>query len=274
MGLCLPRGAEMIAAILGVWRAGAAYLPIDGALPVERIAFMLADSRVRLVLGREEQLGDLPVGSAQLVALDDPLTEMLLTQPAAASRSAVDPASLAYVIYTSGSTGKPKGVGVTHGSLANYVGSVSSRLGWTSPGTRYALLQPQVTDLGNTVVFASLATGGSCMCCPLKRWWMPRLLPPIWRSTGSTRSRWCRRIWRRWWGRWVRSGCSRRGRWCSVVRLLRSAGRGPGGGRGWIGRCSTTMARRRPRSGWRPGRPGRVRCGRFADREYPLPCAG
>jgi thioesterase domain-containing protein/aryl carrier-like protein len=64
------------------------------------------------------------------------------------------------VIYTSGSTGTPKGVAVTHGSLANYVASVSSRLGWDEPGARYGLLQPQVTDLGNTVVFTSLVTGG------------------------------------------------------------------------------------------------------------------
>jgi acyl-coenzyme A synthetase/AMP-(fatty) acid ligase/acyl carrier protein len=63
-------------------------------------------------------------------------------------------------MYTSGSTGVPKGVAVTHGSLANYVFAVSRRLGWVRPGMRYALLQPQVTDLGNTVVFAALATGG------------------------------------------------------------------------------------------------------------------
>ncbi|WP_461018122.1 non-ribosomal peptide synthetase, partial [Streptomyces daliensis] len=64
------------------------------------------------------------------------------------------------MIYTSGSTGVPKGVAVTHGALANYVSSVSERLGWNEAGARYALLQAQVTDLGNTVVFSSLATGG------------------------------------------------------------------------------------------------------------------
>ncbi|MGW2052070.1 AMP-binding protein, partial [Streptomyces sp. NPDC001858] len=72
----------------------------------------------------------------------------------------VDGAGLAYVMYTSGSSGVPKGVGVTHGGLANYVGSVSGRLGWGGVGARYGLLQPLVTDLGNTVVFASLVSGG------------------------------------------------------------------------------------------------------------------
>ncbi|MGW0910084.1 non-ribosomal peptide synthase/polyketide synthase, partial [Streptomyces sp. NPDC002853] len=141
VGLGLPRGVEMIVGILGVWKAGAAYLPIDSALPVERVEFMLADAGVSVVvdsgdLERLSEVPEIPVG------LD------------------IDPAGLAYVIYTSGSTGVPKGVAVTHGSLANYVSSVSERLGWTMPGARYALLQAQVTDLGNTVVFSSLATGG------------------------------------------------------------------------------------------------------------------
>ncbi len=161
VGLCFPNGLDMITAIVAVWKAGAAYLPLDGALPVERIAFMLADSGVRIVLGTEDVLGDLPAGRVRMVALDDPFTEVILnTLSATPPDHDAEPDSLAYVIYTSGSTGRPKGVAVTQGSLANYVASVSARLGWTTPGTRYALLQPQVTDLGNTVVFTSLATGG------------------------------------------------------------------------------------------------------------------
>ncbi|WP_435862432.1 amino acid adenylation domain-containing protein [Streptomyces phaeochromogenes] len=161
VGLCLPRGVEMITAILAVWKAGAAYLPIDGRLPVERIAFMMGDSRAELVLGTAEMLDDLPAGRVRLVAIDDPFTETLLAaQPDSAVTAGGHPAATAYVIYTSGSTGVPKGVAVTQGSLANYVGSVSERLGWTEAGAEYALLQPQVTDLGNTVVFSSLVTGG------------------------------------------------------------------------------------------------------------------
>ncbi|MEU4427937.1 amino acid adenylation domain-containing protein [Actinoplanes sp. NPDC024001] len=161
VGLCLPRGVEMISAILGVWKAGAAYLPVDPTLPVDRISFMLADSRATLLVGVEEVLDDLPAGLVRLVALDDPMVKAGLAQcPEYAPEVTVDSRSLAYVIYTSGSTGVPKGVAVTHGSLANYVVSTSERLGWSSAGTRYGLLQPQVTDLGNTVVFISLATGG------------------------------------------------------------------------------------------------------------------
>ncbi|MFI1996912.1 amino acid adenylation domain-containing protein, partial [Actinoplanes sp. NPDC020271] len=139
VGLRLPRGAETVTAILGVWRAGAAYLPIDDELPAGRIEFMLADAGAGVVLS---DLGDLP------------------DHPDVTLPEAPDPEHLAYVIYTSGSTGEPKGVGVTHGAVTNYVNAVSARLGWTGAGTRYALLQPQVTDLGNTVIFVSLATGG------------------------------------------------------------------------------------------------------------------
>ncbi|MGW7144759.1 amino acid adenylation domain-containing protein, partial [Streptomyces sp. NPDC054878] len=161
VGLCLPRGVGMVAAILAVWKAGAAYVPIDGALPAERVAYLLADSRAQLVLGTHEALNERSAGRVRMIALDDPATVALLEGYADTSPEvAVDRAGLAYVIYTSGSTGTPKGVAVTHGSLANYVESVSGRLGWTAVGARYALLQAQVTDLGNTVVFTSLATGG------------------------------------------------------------------------------------------------------------------
>ena len=69
------------------------------------------------------------------------------------------------MIYTSGSTGAPKGVAVTHGGLANYVAGVPSRVGLAGPG-RFAVLQDQVTDLGNTVVFGALAGGGTLVVAP------------------------------------------------------------------------------------------------------------
>ncbi|MFE0179146.1 amino acid adenylation domain-containing protein, partial [Streptomyces sp. NPDC059002] len=161
VGLCLPRGVDMIAAILGVWKAGAGYLPVDPAQPTDRIAFMLRDSRAALALTTEEILDELPAGRSRLVAIDNAFVEMQL---GAASvdrpERLVAPQSLAYVIYTSGSTGRPKGVAVTHGGLANYTASVPGRVGFGGGGVRYALLQAQATDLGNTVVFASLARGG------------------------------------------------------------------------------------------------------------------
>ncbi|WP_406289194.1 non-ribosomal peptide synthase/polyketide synthase [Embleya sp. NBC_00896] len=120
VGLCLPRGVDSVAGILGVWKAGAAYLPIDPEYPSERIAFMLADSRAVTLVSTEELLEELPAGRLPTVAIDDLDTSTEWVAGGGAMTS-VDPAEVAYVIYTSGSTGKPKGVAVTHGGLANYV---------------------------------------------------------------------------------------------------------------------------------------------------------
>ncbi|MFE5039392.1 amino acid adenylation domain-containing protein, partial [Streptomyces sp. NPDC056683] len=122
VGLCLPRGVDMVVAVLAVWKAGAAYLPVDPDYPAERVAFMLRDSRAVLTLTTEEILDELPAGRTRLVALDDPMMEMRLAPlPETSPGVTVAPQALAYVIYTSGSTGTPKGVAVTHGGLANYV---------------------------------------------------------------------------------------------------------------------------------------------------------
>ncbi len=160
VALCLPRGIDMIAAILGVWKAGAAYLPMDPGYPADRISFMLADSRAAVLVGSRDVLDELPVGRLLTVAVDDPATvAALASRPVTAPQIALAPDQVAYVVYTSGSTGVPKGVAVTHGGLANYVASVPQRVGFGAG--RYALLQAQVTDLGNTVVFAALSSGGT-----------------------------------------------------------------------------------------------------------------
>ncbi|MFJ7498051.1 amino acid adenylation domain-containing protein, partial [Streptomyces sp. NPDC097727] len=121
VGVCLPRGVDAVVAILGVWKAGAAFLPVDPGYPVERISFMLADGGVVLTLTCEEVLEDLPAGRARLVAVDSAVMGVQLSMlPAIAPEVSVSAENLAYVIYTSGSTGRPKGVAVTHGGLANY----------------------------------------------------------------------------------------------------------------------------------------------------------
>ncbi|MBT2398241.1 non-ribosomal peptide synthetase, partial [Streptomyces sp. ISL-100] len=164
VGLCLPRGVEMITAILAVWKAGGAYLPIEPEQPTDRLAFVLADSAAQvLVVGARETAEGLTGGLAteQVVRLDDPRLRAELARAADSAPGIGLAADVpAYVIYTSGSTGRPKGVAVTHGGLANYVASVPGRVGFGEPGGRYALLQAQATDLGNTVVFASLVSGG------------------------------------------------------------------------------------------------------------------
>ncbi|WP_258575431.1 condensation domain-containing protein, partial [Streptomyces shenzhenensis] len=82
VGLCLPRGPEVFVAILAVWKAGAAYLPLDSEYPADRLAFMLADSRVMVLVGTDELLEDLPAGRLRTLAVDDPMVEaQLAVQP-------------------------------------------------------------------------------------------------------------------------------------------------------------------------------------------------
>ncbi len=160
VGLCLERGAELVAAVLGVWLAGAAYLPLDPGWPAERLGFAVGDAGAVLVAGSGRELGGLPAGRVPVVELDERRTAGAVAGSVPAGAGRVPGGRLAYVIYTSGSSGVPKGVGVSHGALANYVGWVPSRLGWGAAGGRYGLLQSPVTDLGNTAVLTALATGG------------------------------------------------------------------------------------------------------------------
>ncbi|WP_345694554.1 AMP-binding protein, partial [Nonomuraea thailandensis] len=126
---------------------------------MERIAYMLGDSRAVLTVTSAEIAEELPAGRGRVLVLDDVFTAMRLSMAATvAPARQVHGGQAAYVIYTSGSTGRPKGVVVTQAALANYVGSVPGRLGMD--GGRYALVQGQATDLGNTIVFAGLTLGG------------------------------------------------------------------------------------------------------------------
>ncbi|WP_279576437.1 non-ribosomal peptide synthase/polyketide synthase [Actinomadura nitritigenes] len=162
VGLCLPPGAGLVVAVLAVWKAGGAHLQLDRDLPAERLAHALSDSRAAVVVGTVDGLGDLPVGRARTVELDDPATAALIgLAPTGPPGVAVDPHGLAYVMYTSGSTGRPKGVQVTHRGLAAYAHGVASRTGLEGPGRAYALLQSAVTDFGNTTVFCCLTLGGT-----------------------------------------------------------------------------------------------------------------
>jgi amino acid adenylation domain-containing protein len=160
VAVVLDRSAELVTALLGVLKAGAAYLPIDPGHPAQRITAMLRDARPAVIIASAEAADDLPglPGVAVLVWGSAQLELRLAAEPAC--QVAALASHPVYVMYTSGSTGTPKGVVVTHGGLANYLGSVPGRVGWGAPGGRYALLQAPVTDLGNTVLFTALTTGG------------------------------------------------------------------------------------------------------------------
>ncbi len=133
VGICLERSHEMLGAVLGVLKAGAAYLPLDPAHPSSHLESVLADSEASLLLTQESVAARLRT-SARAVCLD---TEQKLwaRESSADLEVAVAADSLAYVIYTSGSTGKPKGVAIEHFALMNLLRSMEREPGLTSSDT-------------------------------------------------------------------------------------------------------------------------------------------
>ncbi|MBR8838778.1 MAG: amino acid adenylation domain-containing protein [Stigonema ocellatum SAG 48.90 = DSM 106950] len=118
VGICVERSLDMIVGILGILKAGGAYVPIDPAYPTERIAYILSDSRLPILLTQQKLVAFLPEHQARIVYLDSDREE-IATKHELPPISDVTPENLAYVIYTSGSTGKPKGVKVAHRGLCN-----------------------------------------------------------------------------------------------------------------------------------------------------------
>ncbi len=117
VGLYVERSAEMLVGVLAVLKAGGAYLPLDPSYPRERVAFMLEEAAVPVLLTQQRLVGGLAASAATVICLDAPGGA---APPAAEGPEvAVDPDNLAYVIYTSGSTGRPKGAMNTHRAIVN-----------------------------------------------------------------------------------------------------------------------------------------------------------
>ena len=139
VGICLERSIEMVLTLFAVLKSGAAYVPLDPAYPSERLAFVLEDAGVRLLITQSSLLDTLP---ATFEPIDgDFFAESLRlcvnnSVPRKDANSAkVDPDNLAYVIYTSGSTGRPKGVEISHRALVNFLTSMQHAPGITPADT-------------------------------------------------------------------------------------------------------------------------------------------
>lgn len=134
VGIALDRNVDMVAALLGVLKTGAGYVPLDPAFPLERLAFMVGDANLA-VLVTESRLADrFDLGDRPMLVLDDQAAA-LDAEPATSLLADADgptPDSIAYVMYTSGSTGQPKGVEISHRSIVNLLASMAKRPGLRS----------------------------------------------------------------------------------------------------------------------------------------------
>jgi amino acid adenylation domain-containing protein len=158
VGLWVERSVEMAVGILGVLKAGGAYMPLDGNYPEERLEYMIEDARVSLMLVGKEQERKMPRVWVPVVIIDGEDREWEREEEGRVE-SGVYGENLAYVIYTSGSTGRPKGVGVEHRQLANYIQAIGEKL-QIEVGMRLALVSTYAADLGYTMIFPALCHGG------------------------------------------------------------------------------------------------------------------
>ncbi|CAL9517461.1 Linear gramicidin synthase subunit B [Actinosynnema sp. ALI-1.44] len=156
VALHLPRTPDLVAAVLGVWKAGAAYVPLDPGWPPNRLALMLADSGAEVVL-TDPALDPLPFDGVFLTPAD--------ATPAEPAPTPVHPEDLAYVIYTSGSTGTPKGVEVPHRAVVNLLVSFQ-RVFELGPGDRLAAVTTLSFDISVLELLLPLTAGASVAVVP------------------------------------------------------------------------------------------------------------
>lgn len=157
--LCIRPSMEMIIALLGIWKAGAAYVPVDTDLPYERIRYIIEKTQSRMLVTDSETARRHPLATnVEAILLDDvacPIWSAANIQP----RVAISPEQPAYVIYTSGSTGSPKGVIIHHRALIDYHFGLIKHLPQLAACKDFALGSPIYTDQGNTVHYAALTNG-------------------------------------------------------------------------------------------------------------------
>jgi amino acid adenylation domain-containing protein len=157
VAVAIERSPELLVALVGVLKAGGAYLPLDPSYPRERLAFLMADARAPVLLAQERLRGRLPPGEARLLCLDSDWREVAAEsdrRPAVA----VQPENLAYVIHTSGSTGRPKGSMIPHRGIVNRLVWMQETYG-LAPGEGVLQKTPVGFDVSVWELFWPLLTG-------------------------------------------------------------------------------------------------------------------
>jgi amino acid adenylation domain-containing protein len=164
VGICLPRGAELVATLLGVLKAGGAYVPLDPDYPRDRLAFMVGDARVKALITTLEHAEKFTDPAVRVVRLDAD-AETVARESGENLEGEVSPLSLAYVIYTSGSTGRPKGVMVTHANVARLFGATEHWFGFGAHDV-WTLFHSYAFDFSVWELWGALLYGGRLVVVP------------------------------------------------------------------------------------------------------------
>ncbi len=169
VGLCVERSLAMPLAMLGILKAGAAWVPLDPSYPRERTAMIVEDAGIQVLLTTRDLAAGLPAGAARVLCLDAGFAD---GEDPSVPDWEIHPEGLAYVIYTSGTTGRPKGVGVPHRSLANHAASCAERYGLT-PQDRALQFTSISFDITSEEIFPTWLAGGAVVPRP------PGLFPSV-----------------------------------------------------------------------------------------------
>lgn len=158
VGLCVERSTDMVVGILGILKAGSAYIPIDPEYPESRVEFMIRDSKAKVLITQKNLINELPEGISKLLFIDDD-REKISKEDDRNSDNGATLNNLAYVIYTSGSTGQPKGVMITHASIVNHMLWMKEVFGFDSSDSVFQKT-PFSFDASVWEFYMPLITGG------------------------------------------------------------------------------------------------------------------
>ncbi len=159
VGLCLDRSVEMVAALIGILKAGAAYVPLDPDYPPERLALMTEGALLRLLLVHSRFMDCFDASSDPLLVWER-IEGDLSSEPATPTGIVIDPEDLAYVIFTSGSTGRPKGIAMPHRALSNLIEWQLERRSFKS-AARVLQYSSISFDVSFQEIATTLASGGT-----------------------------------------------------------------------------------------------------------------
>nr|AXN93627.1 PuwA [Symplocastrum muelleri NIVA-CYA 644] len=167
VGICVDRSLEMLVGLLGILKAGGAYLPLDSTYPSERLAYMLNDAQVPVLVTQQSLRNSLPKYDGLIVDLDKDW-ELISQHSHNNPNSEVNSSNLAYLIYTSGSTGKPKGTMICHQGVVNYL-SWCTKAYSVATGTGAPVQSSIAFDATITSLFSPLLVGQKVVLLPEKQ---------------------------------------------------------------------------------------------------------